>query len=95
MLDFLNAIDETAWAGIGGAVAAIIGAVALAFRGAKKTPVEVGNPAPATDMAPYVLEEVRELQHGQGDMTEMLRAIERTATAIHQDTQILRDRGRR
>ena len=94
----LNGLNEQAWAGIAAIVGVIIGTIGAAIKGAKKTPIEVGLPPPPADMDKYTLEEVRALRREFDDHVAETRKrwddAEKSWAAVHQDTQVLRDRGR-
>lgn len=74
MLDTLNGLGETAWAGIVALVTVVLGAVGAAYKGSKKHPAEVGQAAPPEDLTPYVLKELRELNRKHDDGTRSLRS---------------------
>lgn len=67
MLDTLNGLGETAWAGIVALVTVVLGAIGAAWKGSKKSPVEVGQPLPPADQTPYILKELRELNRKHDD----------------------------
>lgn len=67
MLDTLNGLGETAWAGIVALVTVILGAIGAAYKGSKKSPVDVGQPLPPADQTPYILKELRELNRKHDD----------------------------
>lgn len=91
MLDFINGIGNTAWAGIAGLVVAMLGGLA-GWRGSKKHPTEVGQPLPPTDQTPYVLTELRTLR----DLVDRrFDDSDRMQGRIYNDTQVIRDRHHR
>ncbi|MEI4470911.1 hypothetical protein [Frigidibacter sp. MR17.24] len=96
MLDMLNGLDEVAWAGLAGFLGVILTAIGAAWRGTKKTPVEVGVPLPPPSLVDFTLEEARAIRRRLEDeakaSAERHDEAERLLNAIHQDTQILRDR---
>lgn len=67
MLDTLNGLGETAWAGIVALVTVVLGAIGAAYKGSKKSPVDLGQPLPPTDQTPYILKELRELNRKHDD----------------------------
>lgn len=72
MLDTLNGLGETAWAGIAALVAVILGAIGAAYQGSKKHPAQTGQATPPSDLTPYVLTELRELNRKHADGTREL-----------------------
>lgn len=74
MLDTLNGLGETAWAGIAALLTVVLAAIGAAWKGSKRHPLEVGQPAPPEDLTPYVLKELRELNRKHDDGTRAVGA---------------------
>lgn len=92
----LNGLDEQAWAGLAGIVGVALGAIGAAFKGAKKSPIEVGLAPPPPDLANYSLVEIRAMRKAfdafVAENEKRWDEAERAWAAVHQDTQVLRDR---
>lgn len=98
MLDIINGLTEVAWVGIGGVFGVFLAAIGAAVKGTRKSPIEVGHPLPPPNMAEFGLEETRALRRRYDEDRKADREwredVDRSLAAIHQDTQVLRDRGR-
>lgn len=96
MLEHLNGLNSTAWVGLTGLILGILGAILAVFKGAQKSPVQVGMPLPPTDQAPYILKELRQLRDDTDekfdDVLERLSEQDRLLGRIYTDTQVMRDR---
>lgn len=99
MLDTLNGLGETAWAGLAALVTIVVTGIGAAWRGTKKEPPDVGQPLPPADQTSYLLAELRLLNRKHDEGTKVVDArfdeSERLLLRIHQDTQVIRDRGSR
>ncbi|WP_343502149.1 hypothetical protein [Alloyangia pacifica] len=87
--EFLNAIEPEAWAGIVAFVGGVGAAFIAAMRGVKRTPIEVGHPAPETDRTEYVLEEARGNRAILKEVIGRLDRIENDTEALRRDTAVL------